>query len=207
MQTQWKLLLAALALVGCGSRGGDREPTVETANALLTDTLVTLHPDGTFEQTVIEVTREQRAKEVEAQDKRVATESVATRTKRAFSDVASKASAVLRTDASCDYRDLWLYDAAQQNRLCIAYASLGPNESDSLDLSKIKYGRGCYDFPCTSYPTWAGRVSWIWSGFNPGGLYNPAPWALTAFDAWETQARAIDPTSSSIVYFVGAHLN
>lgn len=207
MKTQWKCLLPALTLFACGSSGADVDPTAETADELFTDTVVTLQADGTFEQVVIEVTREQRAKEAEARSKQIATESVATRAKRLSGDVASDTSAVLRTDASCDYRDLWLYDAGQKNRLCIASVSLGVNQSDSLDLSKVKYGSSCYTFSCTSYPTWGGRVASIWSGLNAGGLYTQAPWSLTPFAAWEPSWRSIDPASSTIVYFAGPHLN
>jgi hypothetical protein len=208
MRTQWKCLLPALTLFACGASGGsEADPTAETGNELLTDTVVTIQADGTFKQVVTEVTREQRAKQIEARSKQLAAEPVATRAKRMSGEVASETSAVLRTDASCDYRDLWLYDAGQNNLLCIAHVSLGFNQSDSLDLSKVRYGRVCYTFPCTSYPSWSGRVASIWTGFNDGGLYTATPWSLTPFAAWEPWQRAIDPASSTIVYFVGPHLN
>jgi hypothetical protein len=190
MTTKWLLLIPALALLGCDV------PPPDGDDEVLTDTVVTRKPDGTLEQVVTRVTRAERGAELSA---------------RSTGGVAVRRLALLRTDGD-DTRlqkctrpdDLWLYDA-RGNKLCIAPAVLSYNQHDSIDLAKVRYGLGCYDLACTSFPTWAGKVVRLWAGSNQGRIYDDSDALTVAFSAWEQ--TPVDAARSRSVHFYGPELH
>jgi hypothetical protein len=209
MKNRWQFIVSAVAFLGCGTaKEDDSRLTPPASDDVLTDTAVILKADGTLETVVTEVTAQERREELVAMQKGVhRTSTERPPNAQSGGESAASAAPLLRTNRLCnDGADLWLYDA-ELNKLCIAHVYLGYNESDSLDLEKVRYGRGCYTIDCSSYPTWGGRVQSIWTGSNDGGLYSSTPWLVTPFAAREPAPRAIDPVSSKVVYFYGPRLN
>ena len=168
-----------------------------------TDTIVSLHADGTIEQSTRSITAEQRYAEIEQRD--TATAGASRLDGSAFDAL------TLPVDPGCAGADLWIYDSTQANRLCISGASVGVNDVDSIDLHGVTYGRGCLAIDitgrCTLRPSWAGHVQYIWPGSNDGRLYlNSFSNPTAVFWQWGP-FQAIDPATTNLIMLMDEHLN
>ena len=116
MQRAWPLIVVVLGAVACArGAGGGADAAGRGDEEVLTDTVVTLRPDGTFDQTIQGVTRRQRLAELQA-----------------------PAKGAVANDRACAPDALWLYDQPG-NRLCIRAVALGHDQGVSIELARVKW--------------------------------------------------------------------
>lgn len=180
------LLLAPLAACAVDAATVD-EPAY-------TDTAVVIAADGTITQATQAVTAAQREAQLARPEGPTGRRTVDR--------------ARLTVDASCATADLWLYDAAQGSRLCIASESLGFNQSATLDLHTVRFGTICLrdviNGPCIN---WAGRVGWMWPGVDNGFLY-PSIGASPSYSIVANgPLQTVDPAVSNVVFLYGPLLH
>jgi hypothetical protein len=205
--TRYGMSFVCALMAACsGATDGDVSPEEEVA---FTDTIVTIDADGQVHQSVIAVTAEQRRAEVDALEKATVTGSAGTAgpVNGGAEAVSGKREALLRPNSTCAGADLWVYDESRANRLCISGAHLEYGRADTLDFGSIRYGSSCLmisiDGSCLN--RWAGKVSWIWPGSNPGGLSPTnsfSPWMN--FNAWGPLER-VDPATSEYLWLWTPH--
>lgn len=195
------VFLSGAFAAGCaGASGDDSESAIDEAEFI--DTIVTIHADGTIEQSMRPITAEDRQVE---QAQALGATGHSARIKSS-SDEAS----ALPVNPGCASADLWLYDSTQGNRLCISGAHLGANSIDSLDLSRVRYGFLCLAIDitgrCTQWANWAGRVRYIWPGINRGRLYfDPNSNPTAVFSSWGP-FETVDPAMTVWVTLLGPYL-
>jgi hypothetical protein len=172
----------------------------------LTDTIVTVHADGTIEQSTRATTAEAR------QAERAAAAAPADKAALAQAKPASSSpeTSALPVNPGCAGADLWLYDSTQANRLCISGSHLGAGTGDSIDLRTVNFGFLCLAIDitgrCTERAKWAGRVQFIYPGANDGRLYqNPQVNPTAVFWSWGP-FQAVNPALTIVVTLLGTRL-
>jgi hypothetical protein len=205
MTKPWRLVVPMMMALGCDVPGEEVGPP--PAGEVMTDTVLTMKPDGTLEQSVTVVTPAQRRAELEARRTGPSPGQARPPAPSTAGDIARIPSAQLQLDSKCPSPSLWLYDTGKQNRLCIG-SYIGYNMTDSLDLSTVRYGLGCLAIDisgrCTSYPKWNGKVAWVYPGFNSGDISNGTA-GTYIFNAWGFP-REINPAISRTVRLYGPRL-
>ncbi len=176
----------------------------DQAEPALTDTIVTVHADGSIEQETRSTTAEQRQAELALAVASRSTEGGAKRT------AVSPGTSVLPVNPNCAGADLWLYDSAQAHLLCLSGAHIGAGSSDSIDLRTVNYANLCLAIDirgrCTERAKWAGRVQFIWPGANAGRLYLNPQANPTLFFSIRGPFQSVDPAQTFVVVLQGTHL-